>query len=95
MKAGQLIRYALVEFRPNPARPEEGRTQLGFVFEFATRDAWVVALALQSAFPIAELDRLDPLSRGIADNRMQIIKDKMDEAFSAAEHIVTCSQNWP
>jgi len=86
MTEHRKFHYALVEFRPNPARPDEGRINLGVMMEFTTPEFWVVALATRAAFPRDILASLDPLSRELLERRSSVIESEIADALLSARH---------
>lgn len=78
------FQYALVEFRPVPARPEAGRTILGILLEFTTTEFWVVGLAARANLPSELIESLDPLSHEMMENRMKLMEDEIGRVLERA-----------
>src|SRR4051794_2697040 len=85
MTEHRRLHYAQVEFRPNPARPEEGRLPMGMIMEFTTPEYWVVGLAARVAFPPKALEGLDPLSRELLERRPSVIEIEIGRLLNKAE----------
>jgi hypothetical protein len=82
MTAQQSIEYARVEFRPNPARPEDDRIFLGIVFAFKRgRQGEIVGWRLLFDVPEEQLDRLDTLSRELVVRRKATLRSELSNAI--------------
>jgi hypothetical protein len=76
--------FSLIEFRSNPANSKEGVEHLGLVLEFTTPHYWVVGLAMRAALDPKILDKLDPLSRSLLENRSTVTESEIDDALRKA-----------
>lgn len=85
MTKRQKVDYALVEFRPNPARPSEGRLLLGAVFAFKSGDVAGIGWSLRAGIPQIEVEKLDSLTREIFEHRESTLKAEIDAAVQGAE----------
>ncbi len=79
----KTVTYSDIQFRRSLA---DGDTiYLGTIFEFSTRDFWVVALSTRVDVAPETLDGVDELSRDVIKNISQIIKDDILRALPNAE----------
>lgn len=99
MTEHRKFHYALVEFRQNPARPEEGRLDLGVLLEFTTAKHWVVALVARATFAAERLDELDPLSRELLEQAPTILERELrkylDQAVKPGDVLRLMSEHNP
>ena len=84
MKKGDTICYSLLEYRPDPARPTEGRLGLGVALEFTTARYWVVGLAMRATIEKASLDAMDRLTKDVLENRVAVVAAEIQAVLELA-----------
>ena len=84
MTRQQPVDYALVEFRPNPARPTEGRLLLAIVFACKMGQLSVLGSRWRVGIPNIEIEKLDPLARELFEHRKSTLKAELDSAMQDA-----------
>jgi hypothetical protein len=80
----KTVRYSDITFVPNLAEKGRNALYLGTVFEFSTRDLWVVALATRADLPKSALTSLDDLSRSLVENIFDVMKADITRALPEA-----------
>ena len=79
------LRYALLEYRTNPGRPEQGSFPIGIALEFTTAEYWVVALVLRANLDPVDLSSTDALTRELLENRAEILKAEVTQVIERAQ----------
>jgi len=72
-----------IEYRPNPARPEEGRVPLGVVLAHNVGGRMAVKLAALRELEEGELQRLDGLSRELLRRPSEVLEREIDAVLAA------------
>jgi|HubBroStandDraft_6_1064221.scaffolds.fasta_scaffold1132122_1 hypothetical protein len=76
--------FSAVEYRPNPADPENGVIGLGFLIEFTTDKYWVVSAIMRAGIQEGQLASLDDLAKQLLEHRSDVIAKEINRVLPLA-----------
>jgi len=82
MTAKRKVHYSVVQFRRQPNADGAGAVNLGFIIGFETKQCAAVGLAVRASLDEKMLAELDPLSREVLENRLDVLVAEVDAALN-------------